>query len=209
MPSWAAVGVGAAGAVSSAKKASGATGGASDAAEYAAFLADKLNRERYSEAQGYLQPYIDESRQGSEQLMVEMGLAPGEAGTAYMETPGYQMAIDERSRAVNTGAAGAGMLYSGRRGLELAKGGSDVHNQYYTNYMNTLQNIANPQAAQNLSALGMNQGLAMGQQNIAAQNTSSNYKLQGVQAENAATADLVGGLTNVFSGYMQGQTPTQ
>ena len=77
-----------------------------------------------------------------------------------------------------------------------------TENQFYSNYMNMLQNMASPQVAQNLSALGVNQGMAMGQQNIGAQTTASNYNLQGVGAQNAAIADLSKGAANIATAYM-------
>ena len=93
-------------------------------------------------------------------------------------------------------------------GLTSAKAGTE--NQFYSNYMNMLQNMASPQVAQNLSALGVNQGMAMGQQNIGAQTTASNYNLQGVGAQNAAIADLSKGAANIATAYMnRPQAPAQ
>lgn len=205
MPAWAGVAVGVAGAAASSSSASSAAGGAQSAAERLAYQNELRNRQRFGQAQQYLEPYIGESRQAQEQLMVEMGLAPGEGGTAYMETPAYQAAISEGIGAVNQGAAGAGTLYSGRRGIGLRDVGAGVQGQYYTNYMNMLQNMASPQVAQNLSSLGVGQGLQMGQQNLAAQQMASNYSLMGAQAQGAAIADVAGGLTNLYSGYMGSQ----
>jgi hypothetical protein len=184
--------------------------------------AREFNVQRYGEAKEYLSPYIEDSRTAQNQMMIEMGLAPGEAGTAYMQTPGYQSAIDEGTRAVNTGAAGAGMLYSGARGGALRDVGAGVQNQYYTNYMDRLQNIASPNAAQSLGAMGVNQGMAMGGQQMGAQATASGYAMQGagvgfeaqgmasgynlegIAATNAASADRASMIPNLFSSYLMG-----
>lgn len=165
-----------------------------------------------------------------------------EGGVDVTQMPGYQDIVKERLSAVSQGAAGAGALYSGRRGEALAQVGGEAQrsfatdylnrqqgiagslsaiesgrmdryggltsaragteSQFYTNYMNMLQNQANPGAAQNLAALGVNQGLQVGQQNIGAQQAASGVSLQGTQAEGAALADLVSGAGNVASAYM-------
>lgn len=196
-------------------------------------------------------------------------------GVDVTNLPGYQKMIEERTGAVNQGAAGSGSLYSGRRGEALAEAGgatqqeffrnyqnderaymgqqrdvagtlsgieqgrlgmqggiysamsgiesdrmdrfagltqakAGTENQFYTNYMNMLQNMASPQVAQNLSALGVNQGMAQGQQNIGAQQTASEYNLMGTGAQNAAIADIAKGGANIASAYMnRPQTPQQ
>lgn len=211
MPTWAAVGVGAAGLIGGAQSASSATSAAESAAAgagYTGTMAQQLNEDRFEQAQAYLEPYIADAQTAQQQYLVEMGLAEGTPGTAYRETPGYQAMIDEGIRTVNTGAAGAGMLYSGRRGRDLRDMGAQVQNQAYTNYMNQLQSLASPAVAQNLSALGVNQGLSSGNQMMATQQTQAGYNLMGTQAQGAAVADVFGGLTNLYSGYMQSQVPT-
>lgn len=64
--------------------------------------------------------------------------------------------------------------------------------QAFTNYMNTLQNLASPQVAQNLSALGVNQGLTMGAHNIIAQESAGGQRVAGQQARDQATGNLFG-----------------
>lgn len=124
--------------------------------------AEALNRERWEEAKGYMDPYAADARTARDQMMIEMGLAPGEAGTAYMETGGYQGMLSESQRSVEQASATGGNLYSGARMKAAGEVGAGVQNQFYNNYMTMLQNIGNPDVATNLAGLGMNQGAYMG-----------------------------------------------
>lgn len=123
-------------------------------------------------------------------------------GTAYMNTPVYQGAIKAGTDAVNTGAAGSGALYSGARGVSLKDVGQNVNQSMYSNYMNILQNIANPAAATNLSNIGINQAGNLGQQNIAATGVRNNYALQNATDQGAFISDAAGGLSSAFTAYM-------
>lgn len=155
--------------------------------------AELLNRERYEEATGRLDPYMASELRAKEQLDVEMGLAPGEAGTAYMQTPGYQGALDERLRAAEqTAVTGGGTAYGGRRIEAAAKAGSDVQSQYYSNYMNMLSSMADPSATTNISSLGMGQAATMGAQNIGAAQSAGSARMQGASATQATQTDLLG-----------------
>ena len=108
-----AIGVSAVVGYAGARKTAGAAESAAGQTLQAAREARELNIERFGEAKELLTPYVEEARVAREQQMVEMGLAPGEAG-AYMETPGYQSLLEERQRGAEQTAAGAGTLYSGR-----------------------------------------------------------------------------------------------
>jgi len=69
-----------------------------------------------------------------------------------------------------------------------------LEDQFYTNYMNILQNMASPQTATALATAGMNQGVAQGQQNIAAATRAGQFDLAGTQAQNQMIADLATGI---------------
>jgi hypothetical protein len=274
---------------SATKKAAGATLEASESAE-------ALNRERWAEAQGYLDPYAGRSNIAAQQMQAELGLpqfqqqgppqtqqmqqyfpeftqqgedtfgpqgqmgpfqygdpteqpagpyaapgqeftprdmsdipgwqAPIEAGS-MSEVPGYQSVMDESLRAAEQSAISSGSTaYGGRRLKAAGQVGAGVqesyydkhmlqqrfretqNQSYYNNYMNMLQNLSSPTVATNLSSMGMNQGIAMGNQNIGATNTANNYRLEGTAATNAAVADFAGGMVELGSAYMnRPQTP--
>jgi len=162
--------------------------------------AKALSEERFGEAGETLEPYVEEARTAREQLMIEMGLAPGEAGTAYMETPGYEAAM----KGVEQRMATSGTLYSGAR---IGKS-EQTQGQFYQNYMNMLQNLGSPGVATNLSSLGVGQAATIGGQQLSAQQIASQYEMQGREAQQAATADIVGGAANIYSGYLSTQQPT-
>lgn len=170
----------------------------------AAREAEALNRERYGIATDLLSPYIEDSRTAQDQLMVEMGLAEGEAGTAYLNTPGYQSMLSETREGVDQAAATSGNLYSGRRLESAGEASAGVQQSFYNNYMNLLTNMSSPNTATNLASMGVNQGVVMGQQNIGAQNTASGYMVSGAQTRQAAIGDVIGGAVNVASGAFAG-----
>ena len=161
----------------------------------------ELNIERYGEAKDLLSPYIEDAETARAQLMIEMGLAPGEAGTAYMETPGYRTAM----AGVEQEMANAGTLYSGRR----IGSSEEAQGQFYANYMNLLKNMASPATATNLAALGVGQGANIGTQDITAQRIASDYEISGAQTRQAYMGDIVGAGAQIYGGYLAGQPPPQ
>lgn len=140
----------------------------------------------------------------------------------YRNVPGYSEAYaaldrleDESIETVNQGAVSSGTLYSGRRGESLRDLGAETQlnrarteNQFYNNYINTLQNLANPTSTTNLSSLGVNQAATQGAQNIAATNQANQYNLAGAQAQGQAFADYGAGLGNLASSYINYQQPS-
>lgn len=77
--------------------------------------------------------------------------------------------------------------------------------QRYTNYMNMLQGMADPSTATNLASMGVNQGIQQGQQQARSVANQNQYMMSGVAAQNAARADMAGGITNLASAYIGSQ----
>jgi len=200
-------GIGAVGSVIGAGKTAKAAGKASDAQLQAAREAEALNRERYGIATDLLTPYIEDSGTARDQLMVELGLAEGEAGTAYLDTPGYQAMLTETREGVDQASANSGNLYSGRRGEAAGEASAGVQQSFYNNYMNLLTNMSSPTTATNLASMGVGQGIAMGQQNLSAQQIAGGYNVSAAQTNQAAFGDIVGAGANIYSGYLAGSTP--
>lgn len=287
------------------KKDQQAAGQAADATLQAAREAEALNRERYAEAQGRLDPYMRGSERAYGHLQQMMGLpyetsapnqyiqhsgmrggmmSPGgriERGPElaqgqmmgmtdvpgayqgdpyadfkdqygadimpdlpemdYQDTAAYgqsqdaiRQVMEERQAQAAEAMGGAGGFYGGRRAREAADIGgeqqialanleqSSMQNYYdrmargqgmrqqgagmlagmegerqnwnqqnYVNYMNTLQNLASPGTAQSLSAMGMNQGQAIGQQNLLAQQSANQSRMAGQQARTDAQGNLI------------------
>lgn len=85
----------------------------------------------------YIADLMEDPRADPE-LAAYLGLTPEslQVGSEYQDTPAYRAAQEMGIEAVNTGAAGTGSLYSGRRGRELRDVGQEVEQGYYTDAMN-------------------------------------------------------------------------
>lgn len=170
----------------------------------AAREARELNIERYGEAKDLLTPYIEDARTAQDQLLIEMGLAEGTPGTAYMETPAYQALLEERQKGVEQSAANTGSLYSGTRLKAAADVSGATQSQFYQNYMSMLQSLASPATATNLASLGVGQGATLGQNQQQAQQVASSYMLSAAQTNQAAMADFLQGVSGTASGAFAG-----
>lgn len=181
--------------INSAKNAATISAGQS---REAAENAEALNRERYDESLGRLDPYMERELAASDQLQIEMGLAPGEAGTAYMNTPGYKSTMSEALKGARQTSALAGSPYGGRAMASAGKAGAGVQSQYYNNYMNMLSGMASPSVTQNISSLGMGQAATIGNQNIGAASAGGQFRMQGAQQQQQATGDVLGAVASLF-----------
>jgi len=93
-------------------------------------------------------------------------------------------------------------LATERRGLETQRRGE--RSTALSNYMNTLQNIANPETAKYMAGTGIQQGLALGQQDIDVQKSMGDLILSGqMSAEAGKTAGLGMGM-DFLGDYMKG-----
>ena len=189
----------------------------------AAARAEALNRERYGQAQGYMTPFIGRSDIASRQLMAELGLpqyaSQNEDGSFnpyagnegeytardVSDIPGFQASVDQSVRSAEQSAVSSGSTAYGGRRLEAAgEAGAGVQQSYYNNYMNMLQNLESPETATNLSSMGMNQGIAMGAQDIGATNMANMYMMEGAGAMQAGYADMMGAMQNMSGINMMG-----
>ena len=152
------------------------------------------------------------------------------------DIPGYQQSMDEAVRAAEQSSiSSGGTAYGGRRLRAAGDVGADVQRSYYmdrmnrlqthdtnkqqmeqsyyNNYMNILQNMSQPQVAQNLASMGVGQGATIGSQNIAAQNAATNTSMgalagsqdlmrQAVNIPMQQQADQMGMIANVGSAFI-------
>lgn len=81
----------------------------------------------------------------------------------------------------------------------------NIGEQRYVNYINTLQNIADPSTATNLASLGVNQGITQGQQNAQAIAAQNQYMLGAGAAKSQSYADIAGGIGNLATAYIGAQ----
>ena len=181
---------------------------AADEAKHQASLTRKegqtsreLNIQRFSEAEDRMSPFIESEAAAKNQMMVEMGLAPGEAGTAYMDTPGYQSVMDESLKAAEQSAVSSGATtYGGRRLKAAGEVGAGVQQSYYNNYMNMLSSASQPSATTNISSLGVGQGATLASQSAANRQAVGNYMAQASNIELGHNADVTGMLVETGTG---------
>jgi hypothetical protein len=64
--------------------------------------------------------------------------------------------------------------------------------------------MANPSVATNIAGMGVGQGQAIGQQNIASTGMANDYRMQGRGAQNAAISDVLGGAVQLGAGAFAG-----
>ncbi len=196
--------------------------------------AQALNEQRYADTLSRMRPYMQGAETGYGQLLTEMGLADGESlymdspyatgiEEAYAVDPNMMQMIEEAGLdAATYGLAGRGEAYGGTRFRELADIGArnklaalqyqqGQRQQKYgaqqtalSNYMNTLQNIANPQVAQNVSSLGLGQAANIGAQNIAAQQGASDLRLSGMMSNQQGQTEALGMGMDLFGDAMRG-----
>ena len=161
--------------------------------------------ERYS-------PFLNSERQAVGQLGAELGLSPGEQYKGYRDSPAYQAAMDASTGAqeatmedIRQEGANAGSLYSGRRiqeGADRANRGNyeraGIEQSYYQNYMNMLQQQANPNAAGAVSGFEAQTARDVGQNYM-------NAAQAGLSAEGRALSATQGAETTALNAQMGAQ----
>lgn len=172
-----------------------------------------LQTEAFENIEGRYSPFLTSERQAVGQLGAELGLSPGEQYTGYRDSPAYQSAVDatrtaeeESLGSIKQDAANTGTLYSGRRiadvGERVRRGSYEragIESSYYQNYMQMLQQQANPQAT----------GAVSGYEAGTAQNISQNYMTaaQSAQAaESQALSARMGAESTALSATLGAQT---
>lgn len=156
---------------------------------------ETLQRDVFGNIQDRYSPFLQSERQAIGQLGAEMGLSPGEQYTGYRESPAY-MAAQEASRVaeeeakqnINQAAGNTGTLYSGTRGAALVDRGTrgsyeraGIEQNYYQNYLNTLQSLANPAATRAVSDYETNMAGNIGSTNVNAAGAGVNAAATGAQ----------------------------
>lgn len=157
-----------------------------------------LARETRDLTRADLQPYAQGGLGAQNALLYELGLAERPDGyQGFQGTPGYDFAMNEGLRGVESSAAARGGLYSGSAMQALQARGQGIANQEYGNYFNRLFGAA---------ASGQNAAAGQGAANLAFSNQAGNaYGAMG----NAQAAGAIGvsnainqGVGN-YMGYQQ------
>lgn len=200
--------------------------GASGQVRGAASDTDRRLTQANQQGQGYLtdafgniserySPFIDSERRARGQLDVEMGLSEGDVNRDYRDTSAYMAAQDasrvaqeESIAAIDQAAGNSGTLYSGTRGAALSdragRGSYEragIEQNYYQNYMNMLQSMANPASTNTLSGFEANTAQnRAGMEYGTAQDISSAYMNAAGTGLNAEMAARQIGLDTMMTG---------
>ena len=118
-------------------------------------------RDNYATDRANAQPFLNVGTTGANQLGSILGLngadAAAEAQKTFTQSPGYQFAFDQGSRAVDASAAAKGMLRSGAQIKAQQQFGTGLANQEFGNYLTRLNSLA---------GIGL-QGASLGNQSTA------------------------------------------
>lgn len=135
-------------------------------------------------------PYMNAGNAANRQLLAQLGLDPTGTTRAYDVTqlPGYQQALKQGLAGTNQGLASMGLVGSGEQMRQLQSVGQNVFGDYYSNYMNQLQQITSRGAGSTANLAGVNSQLQ-----------GSMYQGQMSAAENDLGARL-----GILSTVMQG-----
>lgn len=155
-----------------------------------------------------------------------LGLTPEsmQVGAEYQQTPAYMAAREAGISAVDAGAAGAGQLYSGRRGEALRDVGQQVEQQYYTDAMNRRGEMLGARRAERGAGLArMGGAYETGRQReqsyynnymqllnqLAAPTTTTNIASMGTSLGKETSANIMGTARNIGDLQIGGAGATQ
>ena len=161
-----------------------------------------LQTNAYGNIENRYSPFLTNEARAAGQLGVEMGLVEGDQYTGYRDNPAYQAATEASTIAerdarqmIEQDAANTGTLYSGRRMEDLMKRSREgsyeragIESSYYQNYLNMLQQTANPNATGSVSQFEAGTARDVGQNYIGASNAALGAEGQALDATMRAQA---------------------
>lgn len=125
------------------------------------------------QALGAQQPYSDAGRRGLSEYVSALGLGTPEenagALSRFRDSPGYQFAMDEGVRAIDSSASARGGLYSGATGKALQERGMGLADSTFNSRLSHLAGLAglgertaSNEAGMRLGVAGSRAGIRMG-----------------------------------------------
>ncbi|HEV7159024.1 MAG TPA: hypothetical protein VGN38_11765 [Caulobacteraceae bacterium] len=165
-----------------------------------------LQQQIYEENKGLAMPYINAGNQAEGALSGFLGLggdpvAEQKAFDNYLNSTGYQFALNQGEQAAEQNKAARGMLNSGATLKALDAYGTGLAQQYGQQYVGNLQNLTDTgqRSASSLTGAGQNYANAVGTNNTNAANVSANA---GIASANAFSGALNSGVQAL--GYANG-----
>ena len=198
-------GVAAAGAVGGALISSNAVNNATNASTNAANANNALQSQIYQSNKGLIQPYVTSGDNAETALNGFLGLGgnPQATQTAfnnYLNSTGYQFALNQGLNSVTQSQAASGMLGSGATLKALDAYGTNEAQQYGQQYVGNLQNEVGTgtNAVNALTGAGTNYANQVSANNNSAATASGNAALAGA----TITSNAINGVTKAIgSGF--------
>jgi hypothetical protein len=173
-----------------------AAGDAADAQSSADKAAIAAQNQRYQQAQTNLSPYMGA---GANALNLQTAYLNGDT-SGFTNSPDYQFAVQQGTKALDAGAASKGNLWGGGADADRISLGQGLATQYANNYWNKISGLAN-------TGLGAATSLANFGQNNA--NSVGGYLQNSGQAQASGTVGQANAYGNVLGqlGQLYGQNP--
>lgn len=130
-----------------------------------------------------------------------LGLEPVTSGTTngfnnYLNSTGYQFALQQGAQALNANAASKGLLNSGGTAKALTAYGQGLGGQYFNNYLSQLGNF-NTQAS-NTATAGQNSLSTIGNAGTGAGSNAAGYQAAGGNAIATGINGALGSFSNAL-----------
>lgn len=137
-----------------------AAGNAADAQSKADQAAINAQNQRYNQAQENLSPYMEA---GTNALNRQTAYLNGDT-SGFANSPDYQFAVQQGTKALDAGAASKGNLWGGGADADRISLGQGLATQYANNYWNKISGVANTGlgAATSLANFGQNNANSVG-----------------------------------------------
>lgn len=175
-----------------------AAGDAADAQTKAGKAAQAIEQQRYNQTQENLNPYIN---QGANALNLQQAYLNGDT-SGFDRSPDYTFAVQQGTKALDSGAASKGNLWGGGADADRIALGQGLATQYANNYWNKITGVAN-------QGLGAAEALGnFGQSNANAQTGilqgNGQAQASGIVGQSNAWGNVLGQLASL---YGQNQQP--
>jgi hypothetical protein len=154
------------------------------------------------QASQLLNPYYQTGTQANQRLSDRlMGGFNFNQADLYND-PGYQFAVDQGQRRLNTQAAASGLLGSGRALKEATQYGQGMAEGQFNNVYNRNLNKFNIEnaALQNLAGQGQTAGTRMGNLMLDMGNQRADYRVNRGEERSNLTKNLIGGAAPILGG---------
>lgn len=154
------------------------------------------------QASQLLNPYYQTGTQANQRLSDRlMGGFNFNQADLYND-PGYQFAVDQGQRRLNTQAAASGLLGSGRALKEATQYGQGMAEGQFNNVYNRNLNKFNieNEALQNLAGQGQTAGIGMGELMLGMGKNRADYRASRGGERSNLTGNLIGGAAPILSG---------